>query len=332
MTRKTGIAIALVAACAAWTGGLSETGSFAVGGEGGWDLLAVDDSTGRVFLSHSETVVALDGVTGKVLGSVAGVHGAHGIALDIQGGRGFATAGKIDSVLVFDLKTYSVTGRVATGGNPDAILFDPASHRVFCFNGKGSTATVIDASTLAVVGTVALPGKPELPVSDGAGKIWVNLEDKSALVSIDAKSLLVGKPVSLSPGEEPTGLAIDVKSGRLFSACGNGKMVVVDAAKGKVIASLPIGKRPDGAVFDPATRRAFSSNGEGSITAVQEVSADSFAVAQSFPTRPSARTIAFDPVRHRLYLPWAQMQDVPGQKRPTPKPGTFAVLAVSIGD
>jgi DNA-binding beta-propeller fold protein YncE len=307
-----------------------------VEGDGFWDLLAVDDSTGRLFLSHSTMVQVVDTKTGKLVGVIPDTKGVHGIALARDLNKGFATCGKDTTVAIFDLKTLAVLARVTvTGENPDAILYEPVFHRVFVFNGGGGNATVIDAKSNKVIGTVTLDGKPELGASDKTGTVFVNLEDSSMVDVISADSLKVVQKWPLKPGEEPTGIGIDDVNHRLFITCHNKMMVVMSSENGKVIATLPIGERVDGAGFDPGLKRAYSSNGDGTLTVVQELAKDSFQVVENFATQKGARTMAINASTHHIFLPTAEFGETPApttehpRPRPTIKPGSFVVLDVA---
>ena len=307
----------------------------AVPGDGGWDLLAVDDAAGRVFLSHSTLVQVVDEKTGQLVGTIEGMNRVHGIALVPDLKEGFATSGADTTVVVFDLKTLQVVKKIRVNGiNPDAILYDAASKRVFAFNGRSNNATVIDATTREIVGSVALPGKPELAAADGRGTMFVNLEDTSMVSAIDTKALTVKATWSLAPGKEPTGLAIDTATHRLFSACNNQMMVVLDYDTGKVVTTLPIGDRVDGAAFDPGLKRAYASCGTGTLAVIQEKDKNTFSVFDNVPTQIGARTIALDARTHHVFLPTAEFGETPAptadnpHPRPAIKPGTFVVLDI----
>ncbi|MEP7271948.1 MAG: YncE family protein, partial [Acidobacteriota bacterium] len=228
-----------------------------VGGEGGWDYLAVDDEARRLYVSHATKVVVIGLETGKVVGEIPNTSGVHGIALARDLGRGFTSNGRDATVTIFDLKTLAVLGTAKSGGNPDAIVYDPATRRVFTFNRTRAAAeassTVIDAASGNVIETIKLGGRPEFAVADGKGEIFVNLDDKSEIAVIDTKKLVIRTRWPLAPGESPSGLAIDLKARRLYSVCENEKMIVLDANNGKVLAEVPIGKGTDAAAFDPGT-------------------------------------------------------------------------------
>ena len=306
-----------------------------LGGEGGWDYLAVDTVNGRLFISRSSHVQVMDTQTDSLVGDISGTSGVHGIAFAYDLGKGYTSNGRESCVTVFDLKSLKELRKAnVQAKNPDAIMYDDFSDRIFTFNGGSSSATAIDAKTDAVLGTVPLDGKPEFAVSDGKGNVFVNIEDKSELTEFDAKTLKVEKSWPLAPGEEPSGLAIDREKGRLFSGCSDTTMVISDIAAGKVIASVPIGSGVDATAFDPATHLAFSSNGQGTLTVVQEDSPGKFSVLQTVETQRAARTMALDPRTHTIYLSTAKFGPTPAptadkpHPRPPMEPGSFTIVVV----
>ena len=303
-----------------------------IGGAGGWDYVAVDNTNRRIYASHGTSVEVIDADAGKVLGTIPQLHGVHGIAIAPELNKGFISNGQSNSVTVFDLKTLAKLGEPATGQNPDAICYEPKTQRVFTFNGRSNDSTAIDAKTNEIVATFPLNGKPEFCVVDGAGKIYNNLEDKSEVIEIDAAKPSVLRRTSLAPGESPSGLAIDVKNKKLFSVCDNKMMAVTDIATMKVIATPAIGAGPDAAGFDPGTGLAFSSNGEGTLTIVKLVNGKYEAV-DTVPTERGARTMTVDPKLHRVYLLAAEYGPAPEAKegkkgRPPVLPDSFHILVV----
>lgn len=305
---------------------------FQLGGEGGWDYLISEDNTGRIFVSHGTTVLIVDGNDGKILSTISDLKGVHGIALAPDLNKGYISEGRGNSVTIFDLKNLKVLMQLSISGqNPDAILYDKFSQKVFTFNGRSKNSTVIDAKTDKVLDSIKLDGKPEFSASDGKGYIYVNIEDKNLISKINSKTLKVEKTWSISPGEEPSGLALDIKNNRLFSVCGNKLMIVSDAKTGKVVSKLPIGSGTDGVAFDPDKQLIFSSNGEGTITVVKQENKDKYIVVETATSQRGARTIAVNAKTHHLYLPTAEFEagtPEPG-KRPKMKPNTFMLLDVA---
>ena len=325
--------VLVLAGVAAAAGGYHVINKIPIGGEGGWDYLKLDEANGRLYVSHATHVMVVDVDAGKVVGEISDTQGVHGIAIAPKLGRGFTSNGRTNNVTIFDLKTLKPLGRVDTGQNPDSILFDEVSGRVFTFNGRSKDATVFDAQSGRVEGTIPLGGKPEFSVSDGKGKIYVNIEDTHEMAEIDSRKAAVTKRYELTGCEDPSGLAMDVAHRRLFSACANKVMAVSDPDAGRVIATVPTGEGADGAGFDPGRGYAFSSNGEGTLTVVGEKSGK-YEVVENVKTQRGARTMTVDPKSHRVYLPTAEFAPVPAggdqkaRQRPAALPNTFMVLVV----
>ena len=312
--------------------GYHMAGKIHLEGEGGWDYLSVDATNSRIFVSHGTVAQAVDIKTGTLAGTILDTKGIHGIAVAAELNKGFTSNGRDSSVTVFNLKTLEVLAKVkVTGKNPDCILYDAFSQRVFTFNGGSSNATVINAKDYKVLGTIALDGKPEFSQADGKGLVYVNIEDKSMINVINTTKLTVEQHWSIAPGEEPSGLALDNETHRLFSVCSNKLMVVTDALTGKVITTLPIGDRCDGVAFDPKLKRAYSSNGEGTMTVVQEVDANTFKVLETVQTLPGARTITIDKSTGHLYLTTAEFEVAAtgSNRRPAAKLNSFMILDIA---
>lgn len=302
----------------------------AVGGDEGWDYVTVDSAARRVYVSHGTHVVVLDADADSVVGDIPDTQGVHGIAIAAPAGRGFTSNGRANTATIFDLKTLKILGTVKTGTNPDAIIYDPATKRVFTMNGRSQDTTAINAADGTVAGTMALGGKPEFAVADGKGTIYVNLEDKAELVHFDTQKLVVLHRWPLAPCEEPSGLAVDWKTRRLFAGCGNKLMAVINADNGKIVGTIPIGDGVDANAFDPETNLAFASTGDGNLTAVHEDSPDKYSVLQNLATKKSARTMGLDLKTHHVFLPAAEFDPpAPGERRGKIKPGSFVVLVAA---
>ena len=305
-------------------------------GEGGWDYVNVDPAARRIYVSRGDRAVVIDVDSKKVLGEISPTPGIHGIAEAPALDRGFTSNGRASTVTVFSLSKLAPAGEIkTTGDNPDAILYDPFSKRVFTFNGRGKNATAIDAATSTVAGTIPLGAKPEFAVSDEAGKVFVNLEDTGAIAVIDPKALTVTATWPIAPCEDPSGLAIDAAHKRLFAACRNKIVAVVDAGSGKVVTTFPIGEGVDAAAYDPGTGLVFASCGDGTMTIAHEDSPDKYRVVQTVSTKRGARTMTLDLKTHRAYLMSADYgpRPEPTADRPNPRPpilpGTAALLVVA---
>jgi len=216
-------------------------------------------------------------------------------------------------------------------------LYEPGQKEIYLFNGRGKSATVIDANSGKVVATIPLGGKPEFAAADPkADRVYNNLEDKSQVVAIDTKEHTVVSTWPIAPGEEASGMAIDLAHHRLFLGCGNKLMVMMDSANGKVVGSVPIGDRVDANAFDPGTGLAFASCGDGTVTIAHEDSPDKLTVVQTLKTERGARTMALDPKTHKIYLASAKYEPMPeqpaggGRQRPKMIAGSFKILVYGM--
>jgi DNA-binding beta-propeller fold protein YncE len=135
---------------------------------------------------------------------------------------------------------------------------------------------------------------------------------------------------------EPQGLAIDSSHQRLFAACNNMKMVVLNAATGELVASLPTGPGTDAIGYDQGRGLIYTANGgaDGSLTVIHQDVTDTYAVIQILPTRRRARTLAVNPVTGEVYLVTdllgvnlAQPGTI-GTLQTAPVKGSFQVLVI----
>jgi DNA-binding beta-propeller fold protein YncE len=328
------VVILLAGAALAQTPGYHVVKTYTLGGEGGWDYLTLDTASRHLYISRATHLIVIDADSGKAVGDIADTPGVHGVALDPDTGQGFVSNGREGTVSIFEIGTLKTSKKVKVGENPDAILYDPASKRVFTFNGRSHDSTALDAAKGEVVGTIKLGGKPEFAVSDGKGGVFVNIEDKSELVSLDPEKLVVKARWPLAPCEEPSGLALDRKNRRLFSGCDK-RMAIVDADSGKVVSTLPICDGVDATAYDDETHLAFASCHDGKLTVIREESPDKFSLAETVTTQEGARTMALDPKTHNLYTVTARFGPRPAptvdnpHPRPTILPDSFVVLVVA---
>ena len=303
------------------------THTYKLGGDGGWDYLALDTASHRLFIARQDRVMVVDPENGNPIAVIPGLNRAHGIAFAYAEGHGFATSGADSTVTMFDLKTLKVLKRTKAAIDDDAVLFDPATGHIFTMNGDAKSSSVIDAKTGDLIGNIDLGGGPEFGVSAGDGKLYINIEDASEVVEVDAAAMKVTRRWSIKPCESPSGLAIDRVHHRLFSGCRNGTMGISDAQAGKLVTTVPIGRGVDACRFDEGTGLAFASNGDGTVTVIHQDSPDKYTVVGNVTTMRGARTMELDPVSHRLFTVSAEFGPLPaGQRRPPVLPGTFSLL------
>jgi DNA-binding beta-propeller fold protein YncE len=297
------------------------------GGTEGWDYISMDSDARLAYIGREDHVDVVNVDTGKVVGKVPGLEGTSGLLPLPEFGRGYAMNGDAGSVVIVDLKTLAKIGTVKAGKDPDSFTYDPVTKRVFVMNSSSANATAINAKEGTVAGTVALGGQPEAAVTDGRGKVYVNLTDKDEIAEVDAETMKVTHHWPLMQGTGPSGLAIDRKNRRLFSACDNQRMVIMDADSGKVIAALRTGAGTDGAGFDPESMNAFASaGGAGTLTIIHEDSPDKFRVLEEIDTQSGARTMTVDQKTHNVLVVTARHGH--GATHDKVLPDTFVVLVI----
>lgn len=293
-----------------------------LGGNGAWDYLLADTEARRLYISHSGEVAVLDLDTRQRVGTLNGFGFIHGIVIIDHSTLGFLSDGQKNEIVTFDPKTLTITNRIKTIANPNSMVFDPTTGRLFVGHKPSKSMTVIDAKTGVIVGSIPVGGVPEFPATDGAGNVYVNIDDKSEIVQIDATTMKIKAHWPLSPCESPSGLAIDTKAHRLFTACDNKLMAVVNAETGKVVKTVPIGDSPDAAAFDQGTGIAYSSNGDGTLTLIKSSGQDDYKVIQNLVTEPGARTMALDTKTGTVYLSTAKLGPPPAPTPENPHPPT----------
>jgi DNA-binding beta-propeller fold protein YncE len=317
-----------------------------VGGDGGFDYVTADPDGRNLYVARSGpgghiAVFNLD--TLAQVGDISGTS-AHGGAVDTATGHGFATS---KPVTMFDAKTFSILKKITVEGSPDGYLNDPYNHHFYILSHSAPNITVLDDKDGSILGTIDIGGAPEQAATDGGGKIYVDIEDKSAIAVIEANTMkMIGKYDVSSKGGGCAGLALDAKNSILFAACRDNKnMIILSATDGHIITDLPIGNGSDGATFNPATMEVFSSQGDGTLTVIKEKSPTSFSVEQTVATPARAKVLTLDTKTNNILTITAEYGPVPAapaQAAPLPPgapawmrtprppmiPGSFQILVI----
>ena len=294
------------------------------GPDGGWDYVEVDAARNRVLLTHGSSVMAIDLAT-KAVSSFGPGQRLHD-ALPI-GGEVLITNGGSNTAVFVDARTGATVATVETGKGPDAATFDAHTGLALVMDHAGGQVTLIDPKTHKVAGTIEVGGDLEAAAVDGAGKAFVNVENKNEVVALDIAQKKVLARYPLAGCDGPTGLAYDAADKLLIAAC-DGATDIVDARSGRVLQTLPTGKGADGVAFDRRQKLAFVPAGRAGTLSVISIAGGKASIVDTVPTQVSARTIGLDPRTGRLYLPAAKYAPAAGGGRPAIVPGSFEVLVV----
>jgi DNA-binding beta-propeller fold protein YncE len=236
-------------------------------------------------------------------------------------------------------------------------------------NAGSSLIVAIDTEKNAVLASVQMNGDFHIAQADGYGSIYATVARPAWIAKLDAVGIgaeahrrreaspkqTPGGPILFDWSKngrsldllqniplhtsclDPQGLAVDGKNQRLFIACENQGVQVLNANTGDLVAPLTTGPGDDVIGYDPERELIYSANGGGygSLTIVQQdANTDSYAVIQNLPTLARARTLAVDPSSGAVYLvtdlrgvDLTKMGGI-GTLHFDPIPGSFQVLVV----
>lgn len=309
-----------------------------VGSEGGYDYIFADVEGRRLYVPRGKPtglmVFNLDTLepTGTVPSATAG-----GAAVDPKSHHGFSTT---KPITMWDSNTLQVIKTIDVDGRPDGILCDPFNHRIWVLSHQPPYATIIDAKEGNVVGTLDLGGAPEQGVSDGKGKLYINISNKANIAVVDTKAMTVTAHYDMSAkGTGGSGLALDNKNHILFAYYRQPSpvVVIVNAENGNIITTLPTGQGVDTVAFNPNTMEAISAENAGTMTFVKEKGKTSFEVEQTLETMKGAKTLALDTKTNHIFTMAAEFgppapDAPPGPAGRPPRgpvvPGSFSILMV----
>lgn len=324
--------LAVGAAMLSAAGGRHLIKKIAIPGDYGWDYLTADSEGRRLYVSHDQEVVVLDLDSGVIVGKVPGSD-VHGIAVVRELGRGFISATDPGSVTIFDLKTLAVIGKVPVGEDPNAIFYDGKTKRVFTIDRGSKRVSAIDPKSGKVVGTVeGLGGRTEHAVSDEAGHIFLNMQDRNTLLKLDSQALKVMETWPLAQCGQPSSMDMDRAHQRVFIGCRSGVMTVVDGTSGRIVTTQPIGRGVDATEFDRERALVYFSSGDGTMSVFHEDAPDNYTLVESVKTQSGARTMALDQKTGRAFLSAAEFGPRPAATPGSPQPrapmipGSFSVL------
>jgi len=293
--------------------------SLRIGGQGGWDYVTADADNRRLYIPRGDRITVFDLDTLAATGTIPNSNSVHGVAVDPIAFHAFSSSRPI---LMWDSRTLAPIKTIEAQGGPDGILFEPATERIYVLSHRSPNVTVIDGRSGNIVGTIDVGGAPEQAASDGAGRVYIDVEDKDNVAVIDAHSLSVTTHFDLAgKGGGPAGLALDAKNRILFAFCRNpNTAVILDARDGHILSTLPIGHGVDGATFNPNTGEAFASQGDGTLTVIKENTPTDFTVEQTVETRSGARTSTLDGKTGQIILVTADRIPAPATPPPTGSP------------
>ena len=302
------------------------------GPDGGYDYIHFDPAMKRAYVGRTAGALALNTASGAVTGHLAPAVHAHAV-LPINGGAQLLITDAGPNVAhIVDAASGKLIVDIPVGQKPDGAMFDPASGLALVLNGHSGDVTLIDPVAQKSVGTIPVGGSVEGPASDGAGKVFITIEDQSRIAVLDMKTRARTGYYALPGCDGPTGMVYAADAGVLVTACANKVAKVIRASDGADLRTLAIGAGPDQLSYDPKRHLVFIPCGKDGVMDVVAVrSASDIAVIQTVKTQVGARTSAVDPDTGKVYLPTSRFVKQAGAIKPVAQPGTFEVLVVSPG-
>jgi PQQ-like domain len=280
------------------------------GHPGGAPIVAVqvDSAARRIYIAEGDRVRVLNADTGAALGDLP-VPNPRGVALAPGERRGFVTSGSGNSVTMFDSATLKVVKVIPLAGKrPGAPFYDPGTGRVFVAE-TGGAVTAIEARSGRVISTLRLEGKLGSMVSNDYGELFVAAEDKDAIHVVDTEELKFLGDFPVEPGCGPGALTLDPRGRRLFAACRNGRLQIIDTDIGLTFEELPIGtgKAHEAFTFLPQGEggwkgATFVAASDGALTFVRMDAFIHYSVGGMLRLEPGIGPIAYDPQTHHILL------------------------------
>ena len=238
---------------------------------GSFDHFAVDPQGKRLFGTavESKVLVVFDLTIGKMTHAVMGIEEPRGVVYRPDLSRLYVSDGG-GAVRIFDSNTFRPLKTLKVLVDADPVAYDSATKRMFVVNGGEkakhtySDITVFDTTAEVQVGDMQVKGIEieGMAVERAGPRLFANNRDKNEIDVFDRNTLkrLATWPVT---SKKNTVVALDEANHRMFVACHQGQLVVMNLDNGKGLQRLPIGGGADDISFDPNTSRIYVSGGEG---------------------------------------------------------------------
>ena len=280
-------------------------------GTGSPGAAAIDAAARRLYVTRGNSIEVLDADSGVKAGEIACGSRVLGIAIAPKLKRGFASRAD-NSVTIFSTESMKVLKVVPSGGNePDAVLFDDGSGQVYVANSASGSVTALDAASGKILATIDMGGRLRQMATSGFGRLYIAVEDKNAVHVVDTGTLKFLGDFPVDAGNKPYGLSLDPVGRRLFVACEDGALAVIDTDIGFTFEQLPIGSGASGSAFTfkPAAGwkgAAFIAAADGKLSFVRMDAFISYSSGGSLELQPGIHSVVFDPQKQHLLVPAAE--------------------------
>ncbi len=170
------------------------------------------------------------------------------LALDVRGGRLFATPQAAHEVAVLDIATSNVIAFIKDLGNPHGVFYSERFNRLFVTDGAAGNVKVFDGSRLTLEATIPAAGADGLAYDPSTKFLYAAYggDDagmkSAALAVIDTATARKIGDIAVD-ASSIDGPVIDSARHRLYiEMSGRNAVAVVDLVSRRVIATWPIGQ------------------------------------------------------------------------------------------
>lgn len=278
-----------------------------------FDYQSIDEAGRRLYLSHmgEDKLIVFDTSKNRVIANLQGYKRVTGVLAVPAEGKIFSSAAGSHEVVITDIKTLKIMARITGAEFPDGIAFVASLRRIFVSDESGGRVLVIDAKRNRRVAVIPLGGEAGNAHYDEVGKrIWVAVQTKNEMVSIDPKSLKITGRFPVEGGDHPHGFTLDPRGQVAYVTCdGNNKLMVMDLRNMKVRQTLDVAKDPDVVTFDKGLQRLYVGCESGEVETFEASKTGLNLKARLLSE--SAHSVAVDQVTHRLYIPYKSVHGKP---------------------
>ena len=275
---------------------------------GGFDHAAVHGPRGRLYVAHTanDAVDVIDCVTNTYLRSIPRLGGVAGALVSEEHDLVFTSNRAESTVGIFPPDREEALVKVQVGLRPNGLAYD-AGRRLLLAANVGDptrprffTVSAVDVSARAMITDVPVPGRTRWVVFDvESACFYVNIADPPQIVVIEsAKPGFVARTFSI-PAAGPHGLDLDAATHRLFCACDDKTLVVLDLRSGAVLTQVELAGMPDVIFFNGERRHLYVATGDPGLIEVFET--DKMRCVETVQTEPGAHTLGFDASRNTVY-------------------------------
>ena len=277
-----------------------------------FDHLTADLKNSRLFVvpEDHKTIEVYDINSGKFIHSIAGIGVGHSVVYREDIDRIFVTDGSKGSLHIFDGATYRSLKTIKLLTDADATGYDPASHYLYIANGgldaglNYGLLSVVDTTTGKRVGDIKIDSNrlESMLLEKSGPRLFLNATEKNAIAVIDRDKQAVVATWPAAGCQVNASVAIDEARHRLFVACRDGNLAVLDSDSGKTLQTLPISTGVDDMVYDPASQRIYVACGEGFVNVYHQVDADHYQSLGKIATGPLGKTGLLVPTMKKYFV------------------------------